>query len=885
MVATEAHRDFVLRAQIYRLEAAYDLVTAPNERTKRRLRRAALVTRRVWATPGGAYWPLPDAAADPRVASLLAAAPRYGPGPLPAAELARLSARAGIAAPAAMADGSPLPPASRVGAATPLPAPSSPISEAGASYSAAAVPTPVLDPLADFSGIRAAVDVHGSASSTPGGAAGRVPPAPPSPYVSSRSSSDGLASSGCPPLGGGGGDLCSSRGSSAGVLAGWGNAPAVRTALGPGRHGGGWGGGIGGHAGGGGGCGGGGGVRGGGSGEWGDAGGGRVGGGGGCGGSRDWGGGGGGGRVGGGLGGGGRCGGDWGGGGVGGPGGGGGGRGAPWSPDALSAPATGGALYIPSSAPTPAWDGVDGFTAYRRLARIWLHSCNLAPSQQSGSLAFALTDLAAECAHQLDEPVLFSSGGALALLDHLAVSFDAPPAIKLSRATEELYACVRGVGTVAAYLLKFRTAVTRCSAAGAPLPAPYLAGLLLHNAGISHEQQVIVQVTAAATAREPAAPSVAELAAALDLLHGPVASAAAGLATVTLTEAEHSALLAAVLYRARSGGPPVSWNYHKPGHVRFHCPDRPTSAASVAPALSAPFAPSDPTSATSLAPAAAARPHLAMVTTASATSSPSRAPAPCHRVLVCHATASAAVLTAATCPVGDAIVDLGATSKVAGAAWLRDYLAALSPALRASAVERSASVLFRFGDARRTLADRHWVIPICLGGQLERLGDNVVPGNIPLLLSRPALRAAMAVLDLVCDSRWLKNRRVMVPLLVDATGHLLVNLLPLPVSSALVALTRSLSRHASFSPAPPAEVPVSDVVADNPAAAAGTPTVVDAVPDAAAGAASAGASSSPVAHSSAPALSAGGVARHVAAAPGGASCAPSRLSPRDARAV
>jgi len=177
------------------------------------------------------------------------------------------------------------------------------------------------------------------------------------------------------------------------------------------------------------------------------------------------------------------------------------------------------------------------------------------------------------------------------------------------------------------------------------------------------------------------------------------------------------------------------------------------------------------------------------------------------------------------------------------------------------------------------------VIPICLGGQLERLGDYVVPGDLPLLLSRPALRAAMAVLDLVCDSRWLKNRRVMVTLRVDATGHLLVNLLPLPVSSALVALMRSRSRHVSFSPAPPAEVSVSDVAADNPAAAAGTPTVVDAVPDAAAGAASAGASSSPFAHSSAPALSAGGVARHVAAAPGGAYCAPSRLSPRDARAV
>jgi len=212
-----------------------------------------------------------------------------------------------------------------------------------------------------------------------------------------------------------------------------------------------------------------------------------------------------------------------------------------------------------------------------------------------------------------------------------------------------------------------------------------------------------------------------------------------------------------------------------------------------------------------------------MVAAALASSSPSRDPALCPRVLVSHATASAAVLTAATCPVGDAIVDPGATSTVAGAAWLRDYLAALAPALRASVVDRPASVVFRFGDARRTLADRHWEIPICLGGQLERLGAYVVQGDLPLLVSRPALRAATAVLDLMCDSLWLMDRRVTVPLRIDATGHLIVNLLPLPSSSAFVASTRLRSRHESFSPAPDEEFPASDVAKSKPAAAASAP--------------------------------------------------------------
>ncbi|KAK1859045.1 hypothetical protein I4F81_001643 [Pyropia yezoensis] len=128
--------------------------------------------------------------------------------------------------------------------------------------------------------------------------------------------------------------------------------------------------------------------------------------------------------------------------------------------------------------------------------------------QQGGALMLALTGLAAKCAHQLDEALLFSVGGAHALLEHLAVTFDAPPAVKLSRATSDLHACTRGNGTVAAYVVKFRTAAARCASARAPLPDVYLGGLLLRNAGLSHEQQVVVQVTASASAHNRATPPV-----------------------------------------------------------------------------------------------------------------------------------------------------------------------------------------------------------------------------------------------------------------------------------------------------------------------------------------------------------------------------------------
>lgn len=101
-----------------------------------------------------------------------------------------------------------------------------------------------------------------------------------------------------------------------------------------------------------------------------------------------------------------------------------------------------------------------------------------------------------------DEALLSSVVCAQALLDHLAVTFDAPPAVKLSRATSYLHVCTGGNGTVAAYVVKFRTAAARCVLAGAPLPDVYLGGLLLRNAGFSHEQQVVVKITAASSAHD-----------------------------------------------------------------------------------------------------------------------------------------------------------------------------------------------------------------------------------------------------------------------------------------------------------------------------------------------------------------------------------------------
>lgn len=72
-------------------------------------------------------------------------------------------------------------------------------------------------------------------------------------------------------------------------------------------------------------------------------------------------------------------------------------------------------------------------------------------------------------------------------------------------------------------------------------------------------------------------------------------------------------------------------------------------------------------------------------------------------------------------------------------------------------MRHSASVVYRFGDGRPVLAERRWDLPVWLGGFMYRVLVHEVTGGLPLLLSRPSLCAASAVLDVTADTLWLKD--------------------------------------------------------------------------------------------------------------------------------
>lgn len=200
---------------------------------------------------------------------------------------------------------------------------------------------------------------------------------------------------------------------------------------------------------------------------------------------------------------------------------------------------------------------------------------------------------------------------------------------------------------------------------------------------------------------------------------------------------------------------------------------------------------------------------------------------PGYQVLVCHASASETVLTASVCNVGDAIADPGATATVAGADWLCSYVNHLPPSLQALVTTAPASVNFRFGDRRTTLSERHYVIPISLNGALRQLGTYVIPGSLPLLISRPALVSARGVIYFEDNTLFLKDSRVTVPLPVNATGHLTLNLSP-PSASALAVTTRASQEEPGASRVPPFTAVAATPPAD--AAARPAPAPADAAP-------------------------------------------------------
>ncbi|CAL9707805.1 unnamed protein product [Knipowitschia caucasica] len=125
---------------------------------------------------------------------------------------------------------------------------------------------------------------------------------------------------------------------------------------------------------------------------------------------------------------------------------------------------------------------------------------------------------------------------------------------------------------------------------------------------------------------------------------------------------------------------------------------------------------------------------------------------------------------------GSAIIDTACTRTVCGQEWLDNYICVSGKKNVKSmrATEMQSHRPFKFGDGKVVYSVKNVKIPAKIGNTKCNIETEVVPVNIPLLLSKTSLKRAGTVLDMEKDSAVMFNQ----PVKLDFTssGHYCVNI-------------------------------------------------------------------------------------------------------------
>ncbi|KAI4873784.1 hypothetical protein NFI96_002219, partial [Prochilodus magdalenae] len=120
---------------------------------------------------------------------------------------------------------------------------------------------------------------------------------------------------------------------------------------------------------------------------------------------------------------------------------------------------------------------------------------------------------------------------------------------------------------------------------------------------------------------------------------------------------------------------------------------------------------------------------------------------------------------------GSAVIDTACTRTVCGEKWLDNYV----DGLKQSELEiQTSTKAFRFGDGRLVYSTKRVKIPAVIGQTECHIETEVVPVDIPLLLSKTSLKRAGAVLDIENDKATMFKQPVKLEL--TSSGHYCVNI-------------------------------------------------------------------------------------------------------------
>ena len=118
---------------------------------------------------------------------------------------------------------------------------------------------------------------------------------------------------------------------------------------------------------------------------------------------------------------------------------------------------------------------------------------------------------------------------------------------------------------------------------------------------------------------------------------------------------------------------------------------------------------------------------------------------------------------------GSAILDTGCSTTVCGEKWLNNYIECLSQHDKAAIKEESTTSSFTFGDGRSIKSNKCLVLPCYIAGMRSEIKTDVVPCEIPLLMSKAAMKRAKMLINFENDSAVICGRKV--KLISTASGH------------------------------------------------------------------------------------------------------------------
>ena len=123
---------------------------------------------------------------------------------------------------------------------------------------------------------------------------------------------------------------------------------------------------------------------------------------------------------------------------------------------------------------------------------------------------------------------------------------------------------------------------------------------------------------------------------------------------------------------------------------------------------------------------------------------------------------------------GSAVIDTACTRTVCGEKWLNHYVSGLTKSELSKMTDIQSARPFKFGDGRVIHSTKKVKIPAMIGQTRCQIETEVVPADIPLLLSKTSLKRAGAVLDIENDKAIMFKQPVKLEL--TSSGHYCVNL-------------------------------------------------------------------------------------------------------------